>query len=112
MACQGIKINRILNLTLLWYDSRDFPGLQASNFPSLTVAFSNSRSLPVRREGDFQFPFPFPGAKKPFSLTSDVQSDINKSTALRQLFQYSFGVQQNKVAGKWIDNRQFANFHN
>ena len=42
---------------------------QASNFPSLPVAFSNSRSLPVKRECDFQFPFPFSGAKKPFALT-------------------------------------------
>ena len=50
---------------------RDFPGLRASNFPfpSLPVAFSNSRSLPVKRECDFQFPFPFPGVKKPFPLT-------------------------------------------
>ena len=32
----------------------------------------NSRSLPVKRECDFQFPFPFPGAKKPFPLTPDT----------------------------------------
>ena len=72
MAGQGMKINQILNLLL--YDSWDFlgfPGLQASNFPfpSLPVAFFNSRSLPVKRECYFQFPFPFPGAKKPFPLT-------------------------------------------
>ena len=48
-----------------------FPGIQASNFPSLPVAFCNfpSRSLPVKGECDLQFPFPFPGAKKPFPLT-------------------------------------------
>ena len=34
---------------------------------SLPIALSNSRSLPVKRECDFQFPFP--GAKKPFPLT-------------------------------------------
>ena len=47
------------------------PGIQASNFPSLPVAFCNfpSRSLPVKGECDLQFPFPFPGAKKPFPLT-------------------------------------------
>ena len=39
---------------------------------SLPVVFSNSRSLPVKRECDFQFPFPFPGVKKPFPLTPDV----------------------------------------
>ena len=33
---------------------------------SLPVAFSNSRSLPVKRECDFQFPFP--GVKKPSRL--------------------------------------------
>ena len=49
--------------------SRDSPGLRAPDFPSLPVAFSNSRSLPVKWECDFQFPFPFPGAKKPFPLT-------------------------------------------
>ena len=47
-------------------DSRDYKP-QISH--SLPVAFSNSRSLPVKREWDFQFPFPFPGAKKPFPLT-------------------------------------------
>ena len=36
---------------------------------SLPVEFSNSHSLPDKREWDFQFPFPFPGAKKPFPLT-------------------------------------------
>ena len=47
-------------------DSRDYKH-QISH--SLPVAFSNSRSLPVKREWDFQFPFPFPGAKKPFPRT-------------------------------------------
>ena len=47
-------------------DSRDYKP-QISH--SLPVAFSNSRSLPVKRECDFQFLFPFPGAKKPFPLT-------------------------------------------
>ena len=45
-------------------DSRDYePQI------SLLVAFSNSRLLPVKRKCDFQFHFPFPGAKKPFPLT-------------------------------------------
>ena len=42
-------------------DSREYK-LQISH--SLPVAFSNSRSLPVKRESDFQFPFPFPGASQ------------------------------------------------
>ena len=68
MSDQGMKINQILNLTLLFIW---FPGLRASNFPfpSLPVAFSNSHSLPVKRVWDFQFPFPFPGSKKTFPLT-------------------------------------------
>ena len=43
---------------------------------SLPVAFSNSRSLPVKRECDFQFPFPFPGAQKPFPLTPDQDPQL------------------------------------
>ena len=46
-------------------------GFRASNFPSLAVAFSNYRSLPVKRQCDFQFPFPFSGAKTPFPLTPE-----------------------------------------
>ena len=53
-------------------DSRDYEP-QISH--SLPVAFSNSRSLPVKRECDFQFPFPFPGAKKPFPLTPALMLD-------------------------------------
>ena len=49
-------------------DSRDYEP-QISH--SLPVAFSNSRSLPVKRECDFQFPFPFPGAKKPVPWTHE-----------------------------------------
>ena len=46
------------------------------------VAFSNSRSLPIKRECDFQFPFPFPEAKKPFPLTSaEVMLEINPVAA-------------------------------
>ena len=47
------------------------PGISRDYEPkiSVPVAFSNSRSLPVKRECDFQFPFPFPGAKKPSPLT-------------------------------------------
>ena len=70
-----------------WYNSHSrfppFPGIAASNFPSLPIAKFHlpslpkktkmqcfiSRSFPVKRECDFQFPFPFPGAKKPFPLT-------------------------------------------
>ena len=44
-------------------DSREYKP-QISH--SLPVAFSNSRSLPVKRECDFQFPFPFPGDQKAF----------------------------------------------
>ena len=45
-------------------DSRDYePQI------SLPVEFFNSRSLPVKR--DFQFPFPFSGAKTPFPLTPE-----------------------------------------
>ena len=50
-------------------------------FPFLPVAFSNSHSLPIKREWDFQFPFPFPGAKKPFPLTpgTDMGSAMGRS---------------------------------
>ena len=50
-------------------DSRDYEP-QISH--SLPIAFSNSRSLPVKRKCDFQFFFLFPGAKKPFLLTPDL----------------------------------------
>ena len=64
MACQGIKINKILAFDMI-------PGISWDYKPQipLPVAFSYSRSLPVKREWDFQFPFPFPGALKPFPLT-------------------------------------------
>ena len=39
------------------------------------LEFNLSRSLPVKRECDFQFSFPFPGAKKPFPLTPVVGDD-------------------------------------
>ena len=62
-------------LLVIWFPG--LPGLRASNFPSLPVAFSNSRSLPVKRECDCQFPFPFPGAKKPFQLTPALEEKYN-----------------------------------
>ena len=57
------------------------PGISQDKEPqishSLPVAFSDSCSLPVKRECDFQFPFPFPGAKKPFPLTPGPE-DLSK----------------------------------
>ena len=47
------------------------------SLPSLPVALSNSRSLPVKQECDFQFPFPFPGGKKPFPLTPGPNVGLN-----------------------------------
>ena len=57
-----VLLDKVLILTIYFYF-----------FP--IPVFLNSRnykpqiSLPVKRECDFQCPFPFPGAKKPFPLT-------------------------------------------
>ena len=47
-------------------ESRDYEPKISHSLPK---AFSKSHSLPVKMECDFQFPIPFPGAKKPFPLT-------------------------------------------
>ena len=70
MAGQGMKINQILNSTLFFlYDSRDFPGfpgLQASNFPSLPVAICEF-PFPSRKTGMwFSISLPVPGSQKAF----------------------------------------------
>ena len=51
--------------------SRDSQDSESEISNPIPVAFSNSRSLPVKRECDF----PFPGAKKPFPLTSGLEWD-------------------------------------
>ena len=65
----SIYIKQVTRISSSSRGEQEFPEIQASNFPSLPVAFSNSRSLPKKRECDFKFPFPFPGPKKPFPLT-------------------------------------------
>ena len=52
-----------------------FPGIPASNFPSLPVGnFFNSRSHPVKQECDFHFPFP--GALPAYPCTVLMSSFI------------------------------------
>ena len=71
------KFSEIIHPVQLWISFfscqeqsvwQGFPGIQASNFPfpSLPVAFSNSRSLPVKRECDFLISLPVPGRQKAF----------------------------------------------
>ena len=113
-----INLNQILNCTYSFYkNSRSrfppFPGKAASNFPSFPVGkfhfpsgktemqFFNSHSLLVKRECDFQFPFPFPGAKKTFLFIPVLQG-------------YCFSNQTDSVENSlnWIKISNFKTLNN
>ena len=113
-----INLNQILNCTYSFYkNSRSrfppFPGKAASNFPSFPVGkfhfpsgktemqFFNSHSLLVKRECDFQFPFPFPGAKKTFPFIPVLQG-------------YCFSNQTDSVENSlnWIKISNFKTLNN
>ena len=67
MAGQGMKNEFALAFYVIPGISRDSRDYEPQI--SLPVGFSYSRSPPGKRQCDFKFPFPFPGAKKPFPLT-------------------------------------------
>ena len=65
------------------------PGNRSLRFPFLLKnsiflpvkreAIFDSRSLPEKREFDFQFPIPFPVAKKPFPLTTGAKELVRRT---------------------------------
>ena len=69
LACLIGEDIKSLGFRILNYQLLKNCNLEDSGSWILRIWNFSSRSLPVKRECDCQFPFTFPGAKKPFPLT-------------------------------------------